>query len=211
MEHQPARVLPCLPLPIHVQLIQAATASAGERVHVREEIDTVLRTNEDWRQGGLRLRDTPHFARYRTRQHRVRYDRALNDLGRGGATATELELVRSLSSEIASSPIVIGSGQVLLSGDIGEAGLVQNRCEPFLWATIHPVSAIERAESQLRKGAEQRPTVYVLQLDHPMPVLLGRAGRHGRWDLLLPRRLRVTTNGVRDYSGLIVKEAAVGV
>lgn len=211
MEHQRSRRLPRLPLPVHVQLIRAVTASAGGRIHLREEIDAALRTDTAWCQGSLRLGETPHFARYRTRQHRARYDRALNDLSRGGASVTELELVRSLSAEIASSPIVISSGQVLLSGDIGEAALIQNRCEPFLWATIHPVSAIERAESQLPRGAEHRPTVYVLQLDQPMPALVGRAGRHGRWDLLLPRRLRVTMKATREFSGLMVKEAVVGV
>lgn len=211
MEHQPSRRLPRLPLPIHIQLIRAATAGSGERIHLRKAIDAVLRTNTDWRQGSPRLGETPHFARYRTRQYRARYDRALNDLGMGRATATELELVRSLSAEIASSPIVISSGQVLLSGEIREAGLIQNRWEPFVWATVHPMSAIERAESQLRGGAVHLPTVYVLQLDHPMPALIGRAGSHGRWDLLLPRRLRITIKATREHSQLMVKEAVVGV
>jgi hypothetical protein len=211
MEHQPSRELPRLPLPVDIQLIRAATAGSRERIHLRKAIDAVLRTNSDWREGSLRLGDTPHFARYRSRQYRARYDRALNDLGIGSATATELELIRSLSAEIASSPVVISSGQVLLSGEIREAGLKQNRWEPFVWATVHPISAVERAESQLGGGSVHLPTVYVLQLDHPMPVLIGRAGSHGRWDLLLPRRLRIIIKATREYSGLMVKEAVVGV
>ncbi|MDC9826496.1 hypothetical protein PRN20_22405 [Devosia sp. ZB163] len=43
-----------------------------------------------------------------------------------------------------------------------------------------------------------------------MPALVGRAGRHGKWDLLLPRRLRVTVTATHQYRRLTVREAVIG-
>ena len=209
MEHQPTMGSTRTSVRIRTQLAQAALANREERVRLGRATDAVLRKSANWHVAGRPLVETPHFARYRTDQHRHRYERALDALGSGRASATELELVRALSAEIASSRVIIKADQMLLSGDIRE-GLLLDRAESFVWATVHPLSAVESAEQRLPPGHSQSPIVYQFRLDQPMPALVCRAGRHGKWDLLLPRRLRVTVTATHQYRRLTVKEAVIG-
>lgn len=178
-------------------------------------MDAYLRTHPTtagWRDNRLRLRDTPHFAKYRTKQHDARYEGAVHALSAGTATADDLELARALGGEIAASPLIIRSGQVLLTGEIDEDRLLLSRHASFRWATIHPVSAVESAESEKKgEGYRSLPTVHVLHLEQSLPALLGRARPRGKWDLLLPRRLRLTFTATHNPPGLNIREAILGV
>lgn len=186
------------------QLLEVARATPHERSRLRKIMDAYLLshpTTAGWRDSRARLVETPHFARYRKDKYAGRYERAVHALGAGGASAAELELVRSLGAEIAGSPLILNSGQVVLSGNIIGRSVRHGRHESFLWATLHPVSAVESAEARTMGDTEgPLPTVHVLRLDQSLPALLGRASPQGSWDILLPRRLRLTVTTAHRLS-----------
>lgn len=195
------------------QLLRVVRATSSERWRLSTIMDAYLLshpTTSGWRDIRARLAETPRFAKYRKDRFASRYERAVHALGAGRASASELELVRSLGAEIAGSPLILKSGQVVLSGDINETVLRHGRHETYLWATLHPVSAAESAEAQTRGTGARFPTVHVLRLDQSLPALLGRARPQGSWDLLLPRRLQLTVTETRTHSALNVREAVLG-
>lgn len=195
-------------------LLQVANQSPAERARWGQAIDRQLRSHPTivgWMRSRRALRDTPHFARYRGHRDHCRYDRAVSALGRGAATAGEYELVTALSSEIATSPLILRPGQVLLCGEIAAAGLAFARYNPFLWTTLHPISAARSAEAKPVPGAERgKPTVYVLSLERSLPALLGRADPRGDWDMLLPRRLRISVTSTHEGHRYDVREGTLG-
>lgn len=132
------------------QLLGIAEAEPDERARFRQRMDAYLSSHPTvagWKGHRPRLRDTPHFAHYLTETKRSRYDEAIDALGAGTASASELELVRGLGMEIADSSLVVRSGQVLLAGSLRGRHVFDARYEQFLWATIHPVLAVENAIS----------------------------------------------------------------
>ncbi|MBN9309017.1 hypothetical protein, partial [Devosia sp.] len=92
------------------QLLGIAGAEPDERAWLRQRMDAYLRSHPTiagWKGHRPRIRDTPHFAQYLTETKRSRYDDAIDALGAGTASASELELVRALGMEIAESSLVV--------------------------------------------------------------------------------------------------------
>lgn len=97
------------------QLLGIARATSHERPRLSKIMDAYLLshpTTAGWRDSRDRLVETPHFARYRKDKYAGHYEKAVHALGAGRASATELELVRSLRAEIARSPLILNCGQV---------------------------------------------------------------------------------------------------
>ncbi len=195
------------------QLLAIARTAPRDRARLCRRFDAYLRshpTMATWLARRPRLRDTPHFARYLSEQKRPRYDRAIDALGAGTASVAQLELVRALGMEIAGSSLVVRSGLVLLSGRLRERHhLLDSRYEQFLWTTIHPVLAIERAELAHQVAGPQPPTVDVLHVERDLPGLLGRRGSHVGYDILLPRRLRTQVFATHENSRLTIREVSL--
>jgi len=216
MEPHIFSALPWETVPSHriSQLLKVAAATHRERSQLREMMDAYLRSHPtmvSWHGNRARLKDTPHLARYLTEYKASRYDRAIEALGSGTASAEELELVRALGIEIAESPLILRSGQVVLSGQVNDHRIFHTRYEPFLWATIHPVIAVEHAESQQVSSAlPSSPIVYVLQLERDLPALFGRRRAHDAWELLLPRRLQLRLTASHQAEQIVIREALIG-
>ncbi len=195
-------------------LLRVANEARAERAGWGQMIDRHLRshaTSIEWRRSRPALKDTPHFSRYRSQGHRLRYDVAVRALGHGVGSAVEYERVTALSAEIAKSPLVLRSGQVLLSGEVDATSLAFARYNPFLWATVHPISAAISAETVLVPKVNQaKPTVYVLRLERSLPALLGRRGPYRDWDVLLPRRLRISVTSTHEGRRFNVREGSLG-
>lgn len=106
-------------------------------------------------------------------------------------------------AEIAGSPVILNCGQAMLSGDINGRSVRHARHESFLWATLHPVSAVESAEAQNVRSADNLfPTVYVLRLDEQVLKVVGISSCHAG--------LRLTVTAAHALSGLNVREAILG-
>ena len=214
MEHRTGGSSPRQAIPPNTRdwLLEVADESAHERAHWDHVIAQHLQlhpTVNGWMRSRAALRGTPHFARYRS--HRLRYDKAVQALGNGGALAAEYELVTALSAEIARSPLILRPGQVLLSGEVDAKELAFARYNPFLWATVHPRSAARSADaSPDPRINEAQPTVYVFRLECTLPALFGRRGLHGEYDVLLPRRLRLTVDVSRPGRRYQVREGRLG-
>lgn len=195
-------------------LLRVADEAHEERTGWGQVIDRHLRSHatvSEWTRSRPALKDTPHFSRYRSQRHRLRYDVAVRALGHGVGTAVEYERVTALSSEIANSPLVLRSGQVLLSGEVDTTGLAFARYNPFLWTTVHPISAANSAATVLGPTVYRaKPTVYVLRLERSLPALLGRGGPYGDWDVLLPRRLKILVTSTHEGRRFNVREGSLG-
>lgn len=196
------------------QLLAIAGAEPEDRAQQYQKMEAYLRSHATvaaWLAHRPRIRETPHFAQYLAERNGSRYERAIEALGAGTASADDLELVRALGMEIAESSLVVRSRQILLSGSLSAHRVFDGRYEQFLWATIHPVSAVQHAEV-VHTGEVQHPlpTVHVLHLERDLPALLGRNGSQSGYDFLLPRRLRMQVFATHESSRLTVREVLLG-
>jgi hypothetical protein len=216
MEHHSGGTWPGQAIPPNAAdwLLQVTDESDEERAHWDHVIARHLQSHptvNSWMRSRPALRETPHFARYRAHRYRLRYDNAVRALGNGSATAEQYDRVTLLSAEIASSPLILRSGQVLLCGEVDAKDLAFTRYNPFLWATVHPRSAARSADASFAPTiTEAQPTVYVFRLECTLPALFGRTGLHGWCDVLLPRRLRLSVDVSHEGRRYQVREGRLG-
>lgn len=180
---------------------------------VQAQIQKRIRSDPNWklwRKQRTLFRDAPYFQSYRGPSYDEFHAAARSVVTGSSAppTAAQLGMYRGLMKEIASSAVVLPTGQLLFHGRADRDLDSVPRYPAFLSTSVDPVVALYHARKRAF-NSPRRQLVYHLTLRTSRAAFFGQAGRLREYELLLPAGLTVATRALHNAGDFDIVEADV--
>lgn len=182
-------------------LLLHLAADGARQTEIQSQIQRRLKDDpvaNQWHGQRAKIKDLPHFGKYRKSSHYEAYHDAARAVSRGDQTPAQQAMRDGLNAEIAASALLLPKDQVVFHGRADLDLSASSTYPSFISTSLDPTVAVYHARKRGSKSGTH-PVVYMLTVAAPTHAIWGNGGGLEEWELLLGAGL--TCAHVQTYPG----------